>query len=159
MTFFAFLQRAAFLLMGSYLVYRQKKRLILYDIDNMKGTKPALLAIIAALVLKLFFFDFIIAQGHSMEPAINDGAVLVVSRISYGLQLPSNKYLLRWGQPKAGEVIVFYTPSGEIAVKRCTKSAEDGLFYAEGDNSLVSYDSRSYGPVFADNIIGKVLGY
>jgi len=125
----------------------------------MKGTKPVFLAIIAALVLKLFFFDFIIAQGHSMEPAIHDGTVLILSRISYGLQLPSNKYLLRWGMPKVGEVVVFYTPSGELAVKRCTMVMEDGLFYAEGDNSLASYDSRSYGPVLADKIIGKVLGY
>jgi signal peptidase I len=125
----------------------------------MNGTKPVLLAIIAAVVLKLFFFDFIVAQGHSMEPAIHDGTVLIISRINYGLQLPSNKYLLRWGQPKTGEVVVFYTPTGELAVKRCTKPAEGGLFYAEGDNSLVSYDSRSYGPILADNIIGKVLGY
>jgi len=94
-----------------------------------------------------------------MEPAIRDGSVLVVSRISYGLQLPSNKYLLRWGQPKKGEVVVFYTPSGELAVKRCVMSAENGIFYAEGDNSTVSYDSRSYGPILTDNIIGKVLGY
>jgi signal peptidase I len=125
----------------------------------MKGIKPVLFAIMTALVLKLFFFDFIIAQGHSMEPAIHDGSILVVSRISYGLQLPSNKYVLRWAEPKVGEVVVFYTPSGELAVKRCAVSAEDGLFYAEGDNSLASYDSRSYGPVLADNIIGKVLGY
>jgi len=125
----------------------------------MKGTKPVLFALSAALFLKLFFFDFIIAQGHSMEPAIRDGSVLIVSRISYGLQLPSNKYLLRWGQPKKGEVVVFYTPSGELAVKRCVMSAENGTFYAEGDNSIVSYDSRSYGPILTDNIIGKVLGY
>ena len=130
---------------------------IIYDI--MKGTKSVLLAISAALVLKLFFFDFIIARGHSMEPAIRDGSVLIVSRISYGLQLPSNKYLVRWGQPKKGEVVVFYTPSGELAVKRCAMPAENGMFYAEGDNSHVSYDSRSYGPVLTDNIIGKVLGY
>ncbi|GBU29520.1 hypothetical protein R84B8_03092 [Treponema sp. R8-4-B8] len=125
----------------------------------MKGIKSVLFAILAALFLKLFIFDFIIARGHSMEPTIRDGAVLVVSRINYGLQLPSNKYLLRWGQPKKGEVVVFYTPSGELAVKRCTMSAENGMFYAEGDNSVVSYDSRSYGPVLTDNIIGKVLGY
>jgi signal peptidase I len=130
---------------------------IIYDI--MKGTKPVILAIIAALVLKLFFFDFIIAQGHSMEPAIKDGSVLVVSRVAYGLQLPTNRYLFRWGKPKIGEVVVFYTPSGEIAVKRCTIVEKDGLFYAEGDNSLASYDSRSYGFVLADKIIGKVLGY
>jgi signal peptidase I len=125
----------------------------------MKETKPVLLAITAALLLKLFVFDFIIANGHSMEPAIHDGSILVISRISYGLQSPANKYLLRWAKPKVGEIVVFYTPSGELAVKRCTIAGEDGLFYAEGDNSLVSYDSRSYGPVFADKIIGKVLGY
>jgi len=37
-------------------------------------------------------------------------------------------------------------------------SDKNGVFYAEGDNSIVSYDSRSYGPVQTDNIIGKVLG-
>jgi len=67
--------------------------------------------------------------------------------------------LFRWAQPKVGEVVVFYTPSGEMAVKRCTIAEENGLFFAEGDNSLASYDSRAYGPVLADKIIGKVLGY
>jgi signal peptidase I len=94
-----------------------------------------------------------------MEPAINDGAILVISRISYGLQLPSNRYLFRWAEPKVGEIVVFYTPSGELAVKRCTVTGKDGLFFAEGDNRLASYDSRSYGHVPAEKIIGKVLGY
>jgi len=95
-----------------------------------------------------------------MEPAINDGAVLVVNRARYGLQVPIiNKYIIRWGEPKAGEVVVFYTPSRELAVKRCTASGKDGSFFAEGDNSIASYDSRSYGPVNAGSVIGKVLGY
>ena len=126
----------------------------------MNSTKAVLLALVAALVLKLFFFDFMIAQGHSMEPAIKNGSVLVISRLRYGLKIPwRQKYLIRWAQPAAGEVVVFYTPSGELAVKRCAALTEGGLFIAEGDNELASYDSRSYGPVPADNIIGKVLGY
>jgi type IV secretory pathway protease TraF len=56
-------------------------------------------------------------------------------------------------------VVVFYTPLGELAVKRCAAFAGEGGFIAEGDNSLQSYDSRAYGPVPANNIIGKVLGY
>jgi len=95
-----------------------------------------------------------------MEPAIIDGAVLVINRARFGLQIPFlNKYLIRWSVPRVGEVVVFYTPSGDLAVKRCTASGEDGHFFAEGDNSIASYDSRSYGPVNADNVIGKVLGY
>jgi signal peptidase I len=125
----------------------------------MNGRKAVILAFAAAFILKIFFFDFIIAQGSSMEPAIQNGRVLIISRLRYGLRLPwMQDYLVRWAYPKIGEVVVFYTPSGELAVKRCTAMAEGG-FIAQGDNSNVSYDSRSYGAVPLNNIIGKVLGY
>ena len=94
-----------------------------------------------------------------MEPAIPSGKVLVVNRLQYGLRFPGqNRYLLRWGRPKEGDVVVFYTPSGSLAVKRCGLLVREGEFMAQGDNTLRSYDSRSYGPVSADNTIGKVLG-
>ena len=99
-----------------------------------------------------------------MEPIITDGSVLVISRARYGLRLPwrsvrpERQYLIRWAPPKEGEIIVFYTPSGALAIKRCV-SAEGSVFFAEGDNSAASYDSRAYGPVPLENIIGKVLGF
>jgi signal peptidase I len=125
----------------------------------MNGTKAVVLALFTAFFLKIFFFDFMIAQGSSMEPAIKSGNILVISRLRYGLRLPwAQNYLLRWSMPKTGEVVVFYTPSGELAVKRCIALDESG-FIAQGDNQNVSYDSRSYGSVPVDNIIGKVLGY
>ncbi|MDR2730496.1 MAG: signal peptidase I [Treponema sp.] len=125
----------------------------------MNGTKAIFHALALAFIIKLFFFDFMIAQGQSMEPAVKNGAVLVVSRLRYGFRLPwRQKYLVKWAKPKAGEVVVFYTPMGELAVKRCAAVLPEG-FIAEGDNELASFDSRAYGPVPADNIIGKVLGY
>ena len=125
----------------------------------MKGAKPIILAILVILFLNVFVFDFIVAQGQSMEPSINSGTVLIVSRLRYGLQIPLKQgYIIRWAQPKAGEVVVFYTPTGELAVKRCTL-IEGKNFFAEGDNGLASYDSRAYGFVPIKNIIGKVLGY
>lgn len=124
----------------------------------MNGIKAVVLAIAVALFLKLLVFDFTIAQGHSMEPAIQDGAVLVINRLRYGVRL-QDKYLLRWAKPKEGEVVVFYTPAGEMAVKRCKFLSDDKEnFYAEGDNGSASYDSRSYGEVPLDSIFGKVLG-
>jgi len=126
----------------------------------MNGIKAVFLALIAALVLKFFLFEFMIAQGHSMEPAIQNGSVLVINRLRYGFRLPWRQdYLFRWAQPREGEVVVFYTPSGDLAVKRCAAPVERGVFFAEGDNWNASFDSRSYGPVSVDNIIGKVLGY
>jgi len=116
-------------------------------------------AFLAAVVIKLFLLDFIVAEGSSMEPTIRSGSVLVVNRMQYGLRFPGQHgYLVRWAVPKQGEVVVFYAPSGNIAVKRCSNPEQTGEFMARGDNSLQSYDSRSYGPVSADATIGKVLG-
>jgi signal peptidase I len=121
--------------------------------------KAVLWAFFAAVFIKLFVFDFIIAEGNSMEPAIQSGGVLVVNRLQYGLRFPwQQDYLFRWGTPKEGEVVVFYTPLGELAVKRCGARMEGGDFIARGDNSLQSYDSRSYGPVSPNSTIGRVLG-
>jgi len=116
-------------------------------------------AFLAAVLIKAFLFDFIIAEGSSMEPTIRSGSVLVVNRMQYGIRFPGQQgYLVRWAVPKQGEVVVFYAPSGSIAVKRCGSLEKTGEFMARGDNSLQSYDSRSYGPVSADATIGKVLG-
>ena len=121
--------------------------------------KVIIAALITALLIKLFMFDFMIAEGHSMQPAIVPGKVLLVFKLRYGLRLPgSGTYLLRWATPGIGDIVVFITPWGEIAVKRCSEIYMQNNFYALGDNSLQSYDSRSYGPVPVDNIVGKVLG-
>jgi len=94
-----------------------------------------------------------------MEPTIHSGTVLVVNRLRYGLRFPGQAgYLVRWAAPREGDLVVFYAPSGEIAVKRCGSLTGEGQFMARGDNSLQSYDSRSYGPVSVNAIIGKVLG-
>jgi signal peptidase I len=121
--------------------------------------RAILAALLAALVMKFFILDFMIAEGNSMVPAIKSGAILTVYKASYGIRLPgSSTYVLRWGTPKEGDVVIFYTPSGEVAVKRCGDSLADGFFYLFGDNSSQSYDSRNYGPIPKNHIIGKVLG-
>jgi signal peptidase I len=129
--------------------------------ENASGTMGWVItgAFAAALVMKLFLFDFMIAEGRSMVPAIQPGKVLLINKLSYGIRLPgSGAYLLRWARPRPGEIVVFYNPLGEIAVKRCGENSHGNSFYALGDNRPQSYDSRVYGPVMADNIIGKVLG-
>ncbi|GHV84265.1 hypothetical protein AGMMS50212_16050 [Spirochaetia bacterium] len=94
-----------------------------------------------------------------MLPAIEDGRVLIVNRLSYGFKPPASQgYFLRWAAPKEGDVVVFWTPFGDLAVKRCTERLEDGRFMAVGDNQVESFDSRSYGPVAEDSIVGKVMG-
>ena len=127
--------------------------------EKRQVERAIILAFIAALVIKLFIIDFMIAEGNSMVPAIKPGTILLVCKALYGVRLPgSGDYILHWRTPQRGDVLVFYTPLGEIAVKRCTETLPGGMFYALGDNGSHSYDSRNYGPVPQNNIIGRVLG-
>jgi signal peptidase I len=123
-----------------------------------RPVRGVLAAFAAALLMKIFLFDFMIAEGRSMTPAIMPGTILLVLKSAYGVRPPwSEKYLFFWALPKEGDVVVFYTPQGEIAVKRCAGLTKEGAFIALGDNSRDSLDSRSYGPVPADCIVGKVI--
>ena len=133
------------------------------EISSRTGDGPVkraiLWALLAGLLIKIFIFDFMIATGHSMVPVIEPGTILLVCKVFYGIKMPgAGSYLVQWRSPREGEIVVFYTPLGEIAVKRCREILPDHMFYAMGDNILQSYDSRNYGPVPSVNIIGKVLG-
>ena len=121
--------------------------------------RAIILAFATALFAKTFVIDFMIAEGHSMFPIIKPGTVLPVCKTYYGIRLPGSlNYIIQWKTPEEGDVVVFYTPYGDIAVKRCGKILPGELFFALGDNGPQSFDSRSYGPVPYKNIIGKVLG-
>jgi signal peptidase I len=121
--------------------------------------KAILWGCLVALLMKFLLFDFMITEGLSMTPTIQPGAVLLVVRTAYGFRPPgAGSYLLRWATPKTGDVVVFFTPRGDTAVKRCGAMVGEDTFFALGDNSRESYDSRFYGPVPVDHIIGKVLG-
>jgi signal peptidase I len=115
-------------------------------------------ALLIALGMKLFLFDIMISEGSSMTPVIMPGSLLLVNRAAYGLRIPwAGYYALRWKQPEAGDIVVFKTPLGETAVKRCV-SVEGEHIFALGDNSGESFDSRSYGFIQSSSILGKVVG-
>lgn len=125
---------------------------------NQKGLfKAIFLAFACALIIKLFLLDLMITQGRSMLPTITPGSVLVVNKAAYGVRVPClGTYLLRWAAPLPGDIVVFYTPLGEIAVKRCSSVNAEGQFFAMGDNDTESFDSRSYGFIPQNQILGRV---
>ena len=126
---------------------------------SQKGIfRAALLALVCAALIKLLFIDLMITQGRSMLPTIKPGALLLVNKAAYGFRIPGiGIYLFHWSYPKPGDILVFYTPLGEKAVKRCHSVNDEGAFFVRGDNDLESFDSRSYGLVPPDHVLGKVL--
>ena len=121
--------------------------------------KACILVLICLLFIKFHFVDLMVTQGRSMLPTIKPGSLLLVNRAAYGFRVSgAGFYLFRWSKPRPGDLLVFYTPLGERAVKRCHSVNEEGAFFVRGDNDLESFDSRSYGFVPLDHILGKVVG-
>ncbi len=80
-------------------------------------------------------------EGNSMEPVIQNGNKVIFYRLdrSYG----------------EGDVVIADTPAGEV-VKRI-KRTENGEIYLMGDNLSQSIDSRQFGTIDEDDVIGKVI--
>ncbi|HEX8909491.1 MAG TPA: signal peptidase I [Anaeromyxobacteraceae bacterium] len=83
--------------------------------------ESALLALVAALFLRAFVVEAFKIPSSSMVPTVQVGDHLLVSKLSYGLRVPFvNRFLLRWSEPRRGDVVVFANPlePGKDYIKR-----------------------------------------
>jgi len=84
--------------------------------------------------------------GPSMLPALANGQLLLVERVSY-----------YWRAPRPGEVVVFYVPSrGASLIKRVDYLTDAGV-YVLGDNAELSNDSRNFGVVPRRFVTGRAV--
>lgn len=85
-------------------------------------------------------------EGRSMEPTFPPGTTLLASSIPY-----------IFIQPKITDVVVINDPrTGRLLLKRITKKGKNQFFVA-GDNPGSSTDSRTFGPISKEMIVGKVI--
>ena len=85
--------------------------------------------------------------GTSMIPDLQPGDELLVDSHAYRQQ-----------SPQVGEIVVALRPdrTGVTIIKRIAAIEQDGRLYLLGDNPTSSTDSRSFGSVPLQNILGKV---
>ncbi len=85
--------------------------------------------------------------GDSMLPLLSPGQEILVDPHAYK-SVP----------PKPGDIVLAKHPyvSDTQIVKRLASVEEDGRCYVEGDNPAESTDSRAFGPLKPENIIGRV---
>lgn len=68
-------------------------------------------ALAVALLVRFFFFEPFRIPTGSMIPSLQIGDHIFVAKSAYGIRLPlMKKYLIHWGQPERGDVVVFPFP-------------------------------------------------
>lgn len=146
--------------------------------------ESAIIAIVLALFIKLFVFEFVLVEGSSMNPTLDDGDRLVVAKIQYYFQDPDydDIVILHYSQgvefvkrvvAVGGDTVeikdsVLYL-NGEAVDEPFTDQSTyqdypltvvpDGAYFVLGDNRDNSRDSRfaDVGFIEDDDIVGKVF--
>ncbi len=145
--------------------------------------KIALISLIIILPIRYFVAQPFFVRGASMEPTFQDGNYLIVDELSYRLGDPSrgdvvvfrmqdgnSQFLIKRiiGLPgervevRDGKVFIEgvelkepYLSDSLLTAGGITVSLGESDFFVLGDNRSASYDSRQWGSLPADNIIGK----
>ncbi|RFU62145.1 signal peptidase I [Peribacillus glennii] len=153
------------------------------------------IAFVLFLLIRAFFFSSYVVEGESMQPTLQDGNKLVVSKIGYQIEdihrfdvivfhandkedyvkrvigLPGDTitykddhlyvdgvnyrepYLKHFPPPIPGRNLTGDFTLGELTGSRKVPS---GKLFVLGDNRLGSMDSRHFGYVSIDQVVGKV---
>ena len=88
-----------------------------------------------------------LVQEQSMEPLVYEGDFVFADNMSY-----------RLFKPRVGQVVIARHPlkQGILLLKRIVKE-QQGFYWIEGDNAEKSVDSRHFGWLQRELILGKVI--
>lgn len=93
--------------------------------------------------MKLAFRLFKVPDG-SMEPSLKSGQYVVVGGLSKTV--------------KEGDIVVLKHPYRDMRLVKRVKNVSNGKYFVLGDNeTLFGEDSREFGHVSEEQILGKVI--
>ncbi|MFN2203968.1 MAG: signal peptidase I [Caldilineaceae bacterium] len=145
-------------------------------------TQIILPALVLALVVHLFLAQATIVFGKSMEPNLHERQRLIIDKVSYRLHPPQRNDIVVINKPDMEEMLVkriVGLPGETIEIHKGTVYI-DGVplpepfphdhgiysmppimlgplsYFVLGDNRDNSNDSRSFGPVKREHILGRV---
>jgi signal peptidase I len=119
-------------------------------------------------------------EGQSMEPNLHDGEYVLIDKVSYALHPPERGDVIVFVRPgekdyikrviglpgdtvevRGGQVIVNGIVLDEPYLNQpmntnvTARQVEPGHYFVMGDNRNNSSDSRSFGPIPANSIVGR----
>lgn len=91
-------------------------------------------------------FRLLKVRGQSLYPAFQSEDYVLILRLSF----PGVKI-------KVGDIIAFDQPPYGVLLKRVNKVLEEGRSFDVRGTQISSTDSRNFGPVSRDRVLGKVI--
>ena len=150
-------------------------------IDLIKKEKKFLLLVIIIILFKIFIFNFILVKGDSMNPKYKNNDFMFLNKIIYSFKpirrgevivlkyrnndlikrvigLPNDKIKVENGKLYINnkEVKENYINSYTASYDFDEITLKDNEYFVMGDNRYNSYDSRNFGTIMKNNIIGRV---
>ncbi len=113
------------------------KRKKVYKKNEIRGWVISMvLAVVIALSLRFFVFEFIRVEGQSMEPTLKDNEYVFMQKVSYYFSDPSYGDIVICSFPNRTETFVKRVVGVEGDVIRIT----DGTLYINGEANYEHYD-------------------
>lgn len=149
--------------------------------------KTFFLYVVLVVVIRLFIIEPHSVSGSSMVETFHDKDYLFVEKVGYLFKKPSRGDVIVFNPPArsgredgdrfikriigipgdvikitGGQTYINGEPQNESFVLHPSAqpadiTLQDGEYFVMGDNRAGSYDSRSWGPITADEIQGRVL--
>jgi signal peptidase I len=100
-----------------------------------EGWGSLFLAVTLALFIRWAFFEAYVIPSGSMLPTLLINDHIFVNKLVYGLRVPfTEKWLVKFSEPKRGDVIVFKYPRdpSTFFIKRIVGLPGDKIYYEQG---------------------------
>lgn len=135
------------------------------QVKNIKKAKKSvkifwLTLLFGIVIIRIFVFSAVRVSGISMLPTLQDEQIIFVNKTAYWKNAPQNGDIVIVREPIDNIQVVkriVGTPGTAITIEDKTFILKEDEYYIEGDNRDNSIDSRAYGPIRSERIIGKVI--
>lgn len=110
------------------------------------------------LIFSLLNFKLVKIQGNSMSPILKNNSYIITDKYFHKLWTiqKNDILLLNVGNKEVVKKVVGF-PNEKILVEGKEIKLSKNEIYVLGENLAESVDSREYGPLNIDSIIGKVI--
>lgn len=135
------------------------------QVKNIKKAKKSvkifwITLLFGIVIIRIFVFSAVRVSGISMLPTLQDEQIIFVNKMAYWKNAPQNGDIVIVREPIDNIQVVkriVGTPGTAITIEDKTFILKEDEYYIEGDNRDNSIDSRAYGPIRSERIIGKVI--